>query len=372
MAPNWRSQFPIVETTTYLASHDQGAMSFASSDLLAQFVEEWATVGPTAWDRTWSQLPFEVGNTIAHLIGASPASTATTTSLSAAFVAIDSCFRFLAAQRRFVTTQLEQSPGRRFWQRQAGLEETVVRSWDGRTIATDTLLGSIDERTAIVMLSNDLATGEAGVDLKRIVAAAHDVDGYVVLDCSTTAGAIPTDVESLGVDFAVGRTDGWLCGGPPAGWLFVHPELIDQLEPATAGWGVDGDPTWPDPDPIGIGRFLDGPPDPAALYALKAGLEPILEIGIDEVRNASLSATSWLIERATDAGLTVTSDTSEDRGPIVTLEVSDAFRVQAGLHALDVRVGTSSPDEISLGPHFYNNKADFDTFTDTIRSIDHG
>lgn len=372
MATNWRSQFPIVETTTYLTSHDQGAMSFASSDLLAQFVEEWATLGPTAWHGTWSQLPFEVGNAIASLIGASRDTTSTTTSLSAAFVAIDSCFRFRAAQRRFVTTQLERSPGRRFWQRQAGLEETVVRSWDGRTIATDTLLGSIDERTAIVMLSNDLATGEAGIDLKRIVAAAHDVDGYVVLDCSTTAGAVPGAVEDLGVDFAVGRTDGWLCGGTPGGWLFVHPELIDQLEPATTGWGVDGDPTWPDPDPIGIGRFLDGPPDPAALYALKAGLEPFVDIGIDAVRKASLVATGWLIEHATDAGISVTSETSEHRGPVVTLEVSDAFRVQAGLHALDVRVGTSSPDEISLGPHFYNTQADLDSFTQTIRSIAHG
>lgn len=372
MAPNWRSQFPIVETTTYLASHDQGAMSFASSDMLAQFVEEWATVGPSAWDRAWSRLPFELGDMIAQLIGASAASSAATSSLSAAFVAIESCFRFPAAQRRLVTTQLEQSPGRRFWQRQAGLDETVVRSWDGRTIATDTLLGSIDERTAIVMLSNDYAIGEAGIDLKRIVAAAHDVDGYVILDCSTTAGAIPMDVESLGVDFAVGRTDGWFCGGTPAGWLFVHPELIDQLEPATAGWGVGGDPTWPDPDPVGIGRFLDGPPDPAALYALKAGLEPIVEIGIETVRITSLNATGWLIEQAIDAGLTVTSDTTADRGPIVTLEVSDAYRIQAGLHALDVRVGTAGPDEISLGPHFYNDKADFDAFTDTIRSIDHG
>lgn len=371
MAPNWRSQYPIVETTTYLASQDQGAMSYAASDLLAQFVEDWATLGLTAWDRSWSRLPFDLGNAIADVIGASLATTVATTSLTTALASIDSCFRFPPQQRRLVTTQLEHSPGRTFWRRQVGLEETIVRSWDGRTIATETLLAAIDERTAIVMLSSGCAAGEA-VDLKRVVAAAHDVDGYVVLDCSETAGAVPIGVEGLGVDFAVGRTDGWLCGGTPAGFLFVHPEILDQVEPTTPGWGTDGDPTWPDPEPVGIGRFLDGPPNPAALYALEAGLDPITSIGIDEIRQTSLAATEWLIAQAGEAGLKITSDTSDGRGPVVTVEVADAFRVQAGLEALDVRVGKFGTDELSVGPHFYNNRADFDNFIGTIRSIDHG
>lgn len=346
-------------------------MSYAASDLLAQFVEDWATLGLTAWDRNWAKLPFDLGNDIASIIGASPATTVATTSLSTAFTSIDSCFRFPPQQRRFVTTQLEQSPGRTFWRRQAALEETVVRSWDGRTIATETLLAAIDERTALVMLSSGCAAGEA-VDLKRVVAAAHDVDGYVVLDCSDTAGSRPIGVEDLGIDFAVGRTDGWLCGGTPAGFLFVHPEILDQLEPTTPGWGIDGDPAWPDPEPVGIGRFLDGPPNPAALYTLEAGLDPLTSVGVEEIREMSLAATGWLIDQAGEAGLTVTSDTSDDRGAVVTVAVTNAFRVQAGLEALDVRVGTFSPDELAIGPHFYNDKTDLDTFIDTIRSIDHG
>lgn len=371
MAPNWRSQFPILETTTYLASHNQGAMSFASSDLLAQFAEDWATLGSSAWDQAWSNLPFEVGNTIGTLVGASPQTTVATTGMMAAFVAIDSCFRFQPAQSRFVTTQLEHSPGRRYWQRQAGLTEAIVRSWDGRTIATETLLAEIDERTAIVMLSDGPPSGSS-IDLKRVVAAAHDVDGYVLLDCSQSAGAVPIDIEDLGVDFAVGRTDGWLCGGASSAWLYVHPEILGQLEPQTPGWGIDGDPTWPDPDPSGIGRFLDGPPNPAALYALTAGLDPLFTLGIENIRQRSLAATGNVIELAESAGMPVTSDTSEDRGAIVTLQVDDAFRVQSGLQALDILVGAYSPDEISIGPHFYNNQADLDTFISTLKSINHG
>ena len=46
---------------------------------------------------------------------------------------------------------------------------------------------------------------------------------YVVLDAYQSAGTVPLDVTALGVDFAVGGSVKWLCGGPGAGWLYVRP-----------------------------------------------------------------------------------------------------------------------------------------------------
>ncbi len=59
MEPDWRSHFPLLEETTYLASHDFGAMSYEASDALARYAEEWATLGTDAWREEWSQLPLE-------------------------------------------------------------------------------------------------------------------------------------------------------------------------------------------------------------------------------------------------------------------------------------------------------------------------
>jgi len=50
------------------------------------------------------------------------------------------------------------------------------------------------------------------------------------------AGAVPLDVTALGVEFCVGGSVKWLCGGPGAGWLYVRPDIAEQLEPAFAGW----------------------------------------------------------------------------------------------------------------------------------------
>ena len=65
---------------------------------------------------------------------------------------------------------------------------------------------------------------------------AHEVGAYVVLDCYQSAGVVPFDVTALDVDFAVGGSVKWLCGGPGAGWLYVRPDLAERLEPTFVGW----------------------------------------------------------------------------------------------------------------------------------------
>ena len=239
------------------------------------------------------------------------------------------------------------------------MDETTVRSWDGHTIADETFLAAIDERTAIVTLSH-VSPSSASLDLKRIVAAAHDVDGYVVLDCTNSAGAMPIDLDGLGIDFAVGRTDAWLMGGSPTAWLYVHPEIQGQLEPTTPGWGPHSHPSSTPTDPPGIWRFLDGPPSPPALYTLRAAVEILRSVGIDGVRQQSLEASRVLADLANDQDLILTSDTSADRGPIVTLQVDDAVDAQARLSRAHISVGLYSANELAVGPHFYNDADDLD------------
>ena len=49
------------------------------------------------------------------------------------------------------------------------------------------------------------------------------------------------------VDFAVGGSVKWLCGGPGNGWLYVRPDLAERLEPTFTGWQAHA-------SPITIGR----------------------------------------------------------------------------------------------------------------------
>ena len=58
----------------------------------------------------------------------------------------------------------------------------------------------------------------------------------MILDGYQSAGIVPLDVTALGVDFAVGGSVKWLCGGPGNGWLYVRPDLAERLEPTFTGW----------------------------------------------------------------------------------------------------------------------------------------
>ena len=114
---------------------------------------------------------------------------------------------------------------------QAQPELEVVAVEDDRAI-----VDAIDERTLLVPISHVLFKNAEIQDVEPIVRRAHEAGAYVVLDCYQSAGVVPFDLTALDVDFAVGGSVKWLCGGPGAGWLYVRPDLAERLEPTFVGW----------------------------------------------------------------------------------------------------------------------------------------
>src|SRR5207247_10325097 len=101
---------------------------------------------------------------------------------------------------------------------------------------------AIDERTLLVPVTHVLfKTGEIQ-DVEAIIERAHEVGARVVLDAYQSVGTVPLDVTKLGVDFAVGGSVKWLCGGPGAAWLYVRPDLQEALPPTPRGWPGDARP----------------------------------------------------------------------------------------------------------------------------------
>ena len=91
------------------------------------------------------------------------------------------------------------------------------------------MLAAIDEETLLVPISHVLFKSAFLQDAKAITERAHEVGAMVVLDSYQSAGTVPFSVKELNVDFATGGSVKWLCGGPGAGYLYVRPDLIDQI-----------------------------------------------------------------------------------------------------------------------------------------------
>jgi kynureninase len=182
---------------------------------------------------------------------------------------------------------------------------------------------------------------------------------HVILDCYQSAGIVPLDVTALRVDFAVGGSVKWLCGGPGNGWLYVRQDLAETLEPTFVGWQAHARPFAFEEEleyAPGIARFLTGTPNPAAHFAGTAGYDLVEEIGVARIRESSLRQTQLLIDLADEAGFEVVSPRDPARrGGSVVVRVPEFPAVHAELEARGILCDFRPDAGIRLGPHFYNS-----------------
>ena len=359
---DYRDRFPILEQTTYLINHSLGAMPAAVEERMHEYARTWAQRGIRAWGEGWWTLPLTVGDQIARIVGAPPGTVCMHQNVSVAEAVILSCFQ--SDERRKIVYERENFPSVRYvYQARRDLE----------VVATDDVLGAIDEQTLLVPTQHVLFKSGEIQDVEAIVARAHEVGAYVVLDAYQSAGTVPLDVTALGVDFAVGGSVKWLCGGPGNGWLYVRPDLIERLEPAVTGWQAHARPFAFEPEleyAEGIARFLTGTPNVPALYAATPGFDLIEEIGVERIRANSLRQTQLLIDGADTRGFEVRSPREPARrGGTVTVHVPDFEVVHRELGERQILCDFRPGAGIRLGPHYFTSDEELGHALDQIEEI---
>ncbi len=348
---DYRERFPILAETTYLINHSLGAMPAAAEERLLEYARDWKTRGVRAWGEGWWDLPLTVGDQIARLIGAPPGTVSMHQNVTIAEAVALSCFRFDGPRRRIVYEEGNFPSVRYLYQAQREADIVVAADDEG-------VVEAIDERTLLVPVTHVLfGTGEIQ-DVEAIVERAHEHGALVVLDAYQSVGTVPLDVTALGVDFAVGGSVKWLCGGPGAGWLYVRPDLASSLEPALTGWQAHARPFAFEPEQDyaeGAARFLTGTPNVPALYAATAGYDVIEEVGVERIRARSVEQTALLVELLEGAGYEVGSPRDPTRrGGTVVVRTPGFERVGEELAARSILCDYRPDVGLRLGPHFFN------------------
>ncbi|MEJ7709358.1 MAG: aminotransferase class V-fold PLP-dependent enzyme [Pyrinomonadaceae bacterium] len=211
-------------------------------------------------------------------------------------------------------------------------------------------------------------------DARAITKRAHEVGAIVVLDTYQSAGTVPLSVKELDVDFATGGSVKWLCGGPGAGYLYVHPRWHNVLEPKLTGWMAHEEPFSFEPSPIryasGIARFLHGSPSVPALYAAQSGYEIINEVGVEAIRAKNSRQTSLLIDIVEESGFAVTSPRDPaQRGGTITVAAPHASAVTRQLIAQEILVDYRPGAGIRISPHFYTKDEELEIVAREMRRI---
>jgi kynureninase len=372
----WRDEFPILSTTVYLISNSLGAMPRATARNLAAYAEAWATRGVRAWEDRWWEMPREIGDRIAPIIGAPAGSVSMHENVTTAQAVALSCFEPLRERRRIVCPEMDFPSMVYLYREQErlGFELAIVPAEPDLSIAVDRLVEAIDERTAIVALSHVLFRTSYIMDVAPVVERAHRVGATVILDTYQSAGIIPVDVTALGVDFAVGGCLKWLCGGPGNAFLYTRPDLMTSLEPRFHGWvghqqpfAFDPHHFAPRPDAI---RMMNGTPSIPAYYAALAGLDIVAAVGVPRIREKSVRMTGRLLELVDELGFQSLASRDPARlAGTVAVDVPEALAVARTLKARDFVIDYRPGVGIRISPHFYNTADEIERVMVEIASI---
>lgn len=373
----WRSEFPILQESTYLVSHSLGAMPRGVYDSLRQYADVWGSRGVRAWGEVWWDLNGQVGNKIAPLMGAPAGSVLVHQNASIANSILFSGLDFSDAKRDKVIASDMDFPSDLYTLRAmmpSHIQVELIRTRDGITLPIDELLDAIDERTRLVSLSHVLFRSGYIVPAQAIVEKAHRVGAQVLLNGYHSVGIIPVDVTVLNIDYYIGGVLKWMCGGPGGVFMYVRPDLLTTLYPKITGWfahktpfAFDIDDFTPREDAY---RLATGTPGVASLYAIQPGIDIITQVGVDNIRAKSRRQTALLFDLAEKAGFTLKSPVNPDeRGGMVVLDCEHAYEVSRELIARNIVVDYRENAGIRIAPHFYNSDAEVRLAVETMREI---
>jgi kynureninase len=357
-----REEFPTLASGIHLLSHSLGPMPRATRDSMLTYCDNWEHhTSEDAWATSWWELSQRVGDQIARILGGAPGSVQIQPNASIALSTVASCFNFGSRRNKIVTTALDFPSMQYIWEatKELGARVEIATSDDGIIIQPERVLDAIDEDTCLVALSHTSYRSSFRLDPGPIIERAHQVGALVLLDVYQSAATVKLEASEWEVDFLIGGTIKWLCGGPACGYLYVRPEIQRELKPRLTGWVAHDDPfefaAAPTRYARSVRRFAQGTPSIPALYSAMPGLRLIEDVGVTEIARESRRRTEWMVQFALERGWQLNSPRSpEQRGGSVMIGVSDGPAMVEQLAARGVFVDARPGAGLRVSPHFFN------------------
>jgi kynureninase len=333
-----REEFALPKDIIYFDGNSLGPLPKNTIKSLDSVIQrEWGDGLVRSWnDENWINLPRNLGNQIAPLIGAKEGEVIVVDSTSVNLFKVLSSALLLNKNRKVIVSESGNFPSDLYILE--GVNNMFGESYERCLMdeGDEEIEKYIDSSTAVVVLSHiNYKTGRI-TDIKKITTFAHEKGALVVWDISHSVGVLPMNLHDLGVDFAVGCTYKHLNGGPGApGFLFVHSSLIEKVSQPLTGWlghikpfdfEVEYKPA------NDINKFICGTPPIIAYKAIESGLEIFKDLSIIEIREKSTKLSEMFIQlmkqECTEFGFTLFSPkNSEHRGSQISFLHENAYSI---------------------------------------------
>jgi len=177
-------------------------------------------------------------------------------------------------------------------------------------------------------------------------------------------GGLPVDVTSCAVDFWANGGHKWLMGPMGCGFMYISPDLFDQLQPAYVGWLSVRD-SWNFFDYRldllqDASRFEIATPNFLGMKGLRVATDILLEAGITEIERHLMKLGERLIEGLSEQGFQyIGAAQGKNRSGIYSFRIANEKELFTYLQEEKVHLSLRE-DILRFAPHFYNTETEID------------
>lgn len=358
-----RREFPLLQSKAYLNNCSYGVLSRTVEQAFERYLDSRRTHG-SQWEVWVGQLEVLRG-ALARLLSCAPADISVSASLSESVNALATSLDFSAGRDTVVVTDFDFPSSSQIWLAQQRRGARVLRARadaSGVHIPLQAFDALIDERTALVSLPWVCYRNGVKLDLGPVIELAHQRGALVFVDGYQAVGTFPFAAPEIGADFLAGGCLKYLLGTAGVAYLYVRDSERMVEVPTATGWFAQEDPNAMDiyhhVPAQSARRFESGTPAVAATYACAAGVDQLLQVGLDAVDQQIRYLTGLIAIGMQERGWRLTTPASPERhGALMAIASTDAPELVRRLAAEGV-VASDRDNNLRVSPHFYNDEGD--------------
>lgn len=202
---------------------------------------------------------------------------------------------FLKAGDHVITTSMEHNSVLRpiISLEKIGVTNTIVQGDSMGRIDPKDIENSIKPQTKMIVTTHISNLTGTIMDIEAIGAIAKKHNIVYFVDGAQSAGVYPIDVEKMNIDMLAFPGHKSLLGPQGTGGLYIR-EGLDIVELFQGGTGSVSD-SLEQPDMM-PDKFESGTPNAPGIIGLGAGIDYILEVGMDNIRKKEEDLTQHFIE----------------------------------------------------------------------------
>jgi cysteine desulfurase/selenocysteine lyase len=367
-----RGLFPVTKNVVYFNHAALGPLSVRAYEAMERFARDQRDFGALHW-REWYAEYVHLRAAAARLIGAEPGEIAILKNTSEGLSFVAEGFRWERGDN-VVTTDLEFPSNSTPWRKldRRGVDVRVVHSRDG-AFTVDDVDRCIDSRTRIVTVSAVAFHNGFAADLEAIGDLCARRNVLFCVDAIQSVGVLPMDVRRAKIAFLAADGHKWMCASEGAAIFFVAAEHRDKLEVLENGWtNIERRGKFID-CPIDLmpdaRRFEAGSLNSSGIYGLRAAIELLLEIGINDIAEETTRIAALLANRLDGIGWRVATPRPIRSGIVGAIPPSEEPSLLKWHRLLEENGIVCAPREgmLRFSPHFYNVESEVDRVIDVLR-----